>query len=65
LQNSPEIATSFSSVLRASETVSEPPTRRVAVSRDISQCCMKYRALPLCSMSISVPTATAAIITTT
>src|SRR5207253_628976 len=56
-QNSPEASTSTRPVLTATAIIS-PPSTAFALLFDFRQLLKKYLALPLCTMSNSVPAAT-------
>ena len=63
LQNSPDASTSTTAVWMAIDSNSPPPTC-CALLFDLRQLSKKYLALPLCTMSNSVPAATRTIIRT-
>ena len=63
LQNSPEASTSTTAVCTAIETSSPPPISR-PLSFDLRMLAKKYLALPLWTMSKSVPRTTAIAIST-
>jgi hypothetical protein len=62
LQNSPDASTSITAVLTAMDASSPPSSCLPLVFRQLSK---KYRALPLCTTSNSVPAATSTAMSTT
>src|SRR3990172_7097027 len=65
LQNSADVRTSTRPVWMASDANSPPPTCRDPLFFDFRQLSKKYLALPLCTMSYSVPITTRMIMMTT
>ena len=64
LQNSPDARTSTTAVWTAIDANSPPLSSLRALAFERRQLSKKYRALPLCTMSSSVPAATRTIMAT-